>query len=98
MQQVLINIKNKELEKKLLEESNKKGRKLSNIIEEVLENTFLQKKEPELHYKKLNPLKHMSRINYDFDENDDLSDVFPFGDVKDSAAYVKELRKNTWRK
>jgi hypothetical protein len=40
MQQVLVNIKNKELEKKLLEESNKKGRKLSNIIEEVLVSFF----------------------------------------------------------
>lgn len=98
MQQVLVNIENKELETKLLEEANKKGKKLASIIIDTLEKKFLPKKERKLKYKKLDPLKHISRIKYEVDENDDLTDVFPFQDVDNSAGYIHELRKNTWRK
>ena len=98
MQQVLINIENKELEIKLLEEANKKGKKLASIIIDILEKKFLPKKERQLKYKKLDPLKHISRIEYEVDEYDDLTDVFPFEDVDNSAIYIHELRKNTWRK
>jgi hypothetical protein len=98
MQQVLINIENKELETKLLEEANKKGKKLASIIIDILEKKFLQKKERQLNYKKFDPLKHISRIEYEVDENDALTDVFPFEDVDNSAIYIHELRKNTWRK
>jgi hypothetical protein len=98
MQQVVLNIENKELEKRLLEEASKRGRKLANVILEVLENRFLKKKEGKLYYKKLDPLKHLSNIDYEVDENDDLSDVVPFKDVRNSALYVSELRKKTWRR
>jgi hypothetical protein len=42
----------------------------------------------------------MSKIDYEVDETaeDDLNDVSLFKDVKDSAAYVRELRKNAWRR
>jgi hypothetical protein len=100
MQQIVINIENKELEEKLIEEARKKGRKMATIILETLENNFFKKKKPQLRYRKLDPLKHMSKIDYEVDESaeDDLNDVFPFKDVKDSAVYVHELRKNTWRR
>jgi hypothetical protein len=98
MQQVLLNIENKELETKLLEEANKRGRKLASIIIDILEKKFLPKKERKLNFKKLDPLKHISKIEYEVDENDDLTGVFPFEDVDNSAVYISELRKNTWRK
>ncbi len=102
MEQVLISIDNKDLEQRLKEEADKRGRNLANMIVEILEKTFLPGKSPKLKYKNLDPLKHMSGIEYDLDEDvvaadEDLSDVFPFKDVKDSAAYVRELRKNAWR-
>ena len=98
MQQVVLNIKNKELEQKLLEEANKKGRKITHIILEVLENNFLPQKGRKLHFNRLNPLEHMSKIDYQVDKNEDFSDVFPFADVEDSAVYVKKIRQNAWRK
>lgn len=105
MQQVLISIENRELERKLLDEANKKGRKLANIILEVLEKNFIPGipgKPPaaKLRYKRLNPLKHMSKIEYESDEmgDIDLNEVRPFEKIKDSAAYVKEMRKNAWRR
>ena len=100
MQQVLVNIENKELEKRLLDEAEKKGRKLANIIIEVLEKNFLKKNKTKFRYKKLNPLKHMSEIEYDIRDGSDeeLSDTVLFEDVKDSSSYIRELRKNAWRK
>ena len=81
----MVNIENKELEKKLLEEATRKGRKLAAIILDVLENNFLRERESELRYKKLDPLKYMSRIDVEIDNtDDDLTDVVPYGDIKDS--------------
>ncbi|MCX6579922.1 MAG: hypothetical protein NT166_07025 [Candidatus Aminicenantes bacterium] len=105
MQQVVVNIDNRVLERRLLLEANKKGRKLANIILEVLENNFVPRKAPKtkLHYKRLNPLKHISRIDYEIDDTDDsgdtdLNDAAPFKEIKDSAAYVREIRQNAWRR
>jgi len=103
MQQVVVNIDNRILERRFLLEANKKGRKLANIILEVLENNFVPRKAPKtkLHYKRLNPLKHISRIDYEIDDTDDfgdtdLIDAAPFKEIKDSAAYVREIRQNAW--
>ncbi len=99
MQQVLINIENKEIENRLRDEANRRGWQPSDIIMEFLEKKFLHGRENrKLRVRKLNPLKHIARINYNIDESDDLVDVSPFKDVNDSAEYVKELRKNTWRR
>ncbi len=105
MQQVVLNIDDRVLEKRLLNEANKKGRKLANIILEVLENNFVPRKAPKtkLHYKRLNPLKHISKIDYEIDDTDDsgdtaLNDAAPFTEVKDSAAYVRKIRQNAWRR
>ena len=98
MQQVLLNIENRELETKLLEEANKKGKKLASVIMDILEKKFLPKKECQLKYKKLDPLKHISKIDYEVDENEDLTGVFPFEHFENSAVYIHELRKNTWRR
>jgi hypothetical protein len=46
---------------------------------------------------KLDPLKNMSKIDYQIDDTIELTHVSPFADVDDSAAYINELRKNTWR-
>lgn len=52
-------------------------------------------------FKKLDPLKHMSRIEAEIDDiDDDVTDAVPYEEIKDSAAYVRELRKLrkiTWR-
>jgi len=58
----------------------------------------LQKKRRQLNYKQLDPLKHISKIEYEVDEKEDLTGVFPFEHVDNSAVYTSELRKNTWRR
>ena len=100
MQQILLNIDNKELEEKLVEEAKKKGRKLASLIIDVLEKNFIKSSPPEFHFKKLNPLKHMSKpeVFIDEDEGDENDDaVSPFSDITDSASYVRQLREKGWR-
>ena len=100
MQEVLLNINNKQLEQSLLKEAEKKGRKLPIVILEILEEYLLHKKGQQLKYRTLDPLKNMSSIEYEPDDeiDGDLSDVTLFEDIKDSGAYIRELRKNAWRK
>jgi len=93
MRQVMLNIENRELEKQLMEESKKKGQKLATIILDFLEKNYLRDELPPLQYKKLDPLKHMKKIEYLIDESEDLSDVKLFEKVKDSAEYIKQKRK-----
>jgi hypothetical protein len=52
---------------------------------------------PQVLPEKLDPLKNMSKINDEIEESEELDNVFPFEEVTDSAAYVRELRKNAWR-
>ncbi len=100
MQQVMIDINNAQLEQSLLEEAKKRGLRLSAMILEILEKHLLPKKEQNLRYETLDPLKNMSPILYEPNPeiDGDLSDVSLFEDVKDSAAYIHELRKNAWRR
>ena len=54
-------------------------------------NSF-QKRES-LVYKKRDPRKYSSKIEYIDEENEDLRDVKPYTHVKDSAEYVHNLRR-----
>lgn len=49
-------------------------------------------------FKKLDPLKHISKINFEIDESVDLSEVKPFSEVDDSSNFVKELRRANWER
>jgi len=46
-----------------------------------------------LKYKKKDPRKHMHKIVYMDDDNEDLSDVKPYAHVEDSAKYIHDLRR-----
>lgn len=96
MQQIVLTIDNVALEKKILEEVQKKGSRLETFIIETLENVFLKKNGKTRSYKKLDPLKNITKINNQIDDSIDLSHVVPFSDVKNPGAYIRELRKNTW--
>ncbi len=62
-----------------------------------IDNQLPEHKEPKYKDKTLDPLKHISKIDYKIDENEDLGHVSPFEDVEDSASYAGHLRKNAWR-
>ena len=53
-------------------------------------NSF-QKRE-KLVYKKRDPRKYSSKIEY-IDDGEDLSDVKPYAHIKDSGKYIHDLRR-----
>lgn len=44
-------------------------------------------------YTKKDPRKHMHKIVYVDEDNEDLSDVKPYSHIEDSAKYVHDLRR-----
>ena len=101
MQQVILNINSKTLEQKLFELSRKNNKSIDKIILDVLDY-FLYNLDyntrTELKYTTLDANKYITKINYDIDNSIDLSKVHPFSDIKDSAEYVRDNRKNAWRR
>ncbi len=51
-----------------------------------------------MRYRHLDPKKNISKINYNVDSPDDLEKIIPFEHIEDSAAYIREIRKNAWRR
>jgi len=64
------------------------------VTVEALKN-FLNsfQKKDKLHYKKKDPRKHCHTIEYDEDDDEDLSDVVPYAHVEDSGKYIHDLRR-----
>jgi len=64
------------------------------VTVEALKNFFDSfGKKNKLIYKKKDPRKHMHKIVYIDNDNEDLSDVKPYAHVEDSAKYVHNLRR-----
>ena len=102
MPQIVLDLDDKDLERKLMDEARQNGRRLSDVILDALRRVFLPKIEFPLKYQTLDPLKSMSKIEYTPDNDSDLDEkaldnVFPFADVEDSAVFVRKIRKNDWR-
>lgn len=99
MPQIVLDFDDKELERKLMNEARKKGRKLSDVVLDILRKTFIPNQKNTINYKNLDPMNNMSRIEYtpadtpDMKEKD-LENVFPFEDVKNSGAFIRKIRKN----
>ena len=83
-----IQINNPEIEKEIFDYLKNKSKKLEEITVEAFQE-FLKK--DKLTYKKLDPLKHMKKIEYDYDE--DLCDEVALTHIKDSAEYIHNLRR-----
>jgi len=99
MQQVLLNINNKELEVKLRDEAYRRGSQLDDLIIGILEENFLDTDERQgVSYRTLDPLKYLQDIRYPLDEKEDLSDVKPFADITNSSEYIHESRKKMWNR
>jgi len=52
------------------------------------------KKDGELVYTKKDPMKHLHKRNYIYeDDGEDVSDVKPFSHIDDAVKYVHDLRR-----
>jgi len=60
----------------------------------VVDNYFHKKNQPTIKYKKLNPMEHYYTLDVDESETGMTN---PFKDVKDSVAFAKNLREESYR-
>ena len=89
-----LKIDNSELENKFVEFAKSQQKAVEEVAVDAMKYFMSMKKEDtKFVYTKKDPLKHMHKITYDYDENEDLSDVKPYSHVEDSALYIHELRR-----
>jgi len=62
-------------------------------------NSFINsfQKQEKLIYKKRDPRKYSSKIEYIDEDNEDLSDVKPYSHIEDSGQYIHDLRRKRVR-
>ncbi|MCP4111481.1 MAG: hypothetical protein GY749_39125 [Desulfobacteraceae bacterium] len=87
MQQVVLNIDDNDIEKKLCGIAQEEGKDVQEVIISAIQYFIRQKSSV---FKKSDPFSHSVQIKYPVLQ--DLNDVKPFSSVKDSAKYGKELR------
>ena len=86
-----IKIENKEFENKFIEFAKTQKKTIEDVAIDAMKYFMNLKDNNTLVYTKKDPLKHLHTINYECDE--DLSDVVPYGHIEDSAAYIHNLRQ-----
>ncbi|PHS40059.1 MAG: hypothetical protein COB07_04905 [Sulfurovum sp.] len=87
-----LKIENEELENKFLDFAKKQHRAVEDVAQEAIRYFMNKQKEDKFLYTKKDPLKHLHKIEVDFDD-EDLSDVKLFDHIEDSAKYIHNLRK-----
>ena len=87
-----LKIENKELENNFLEFAKSQKRAVEDIAIDAMKYFMNMQKEDKLVYQKKDPLKHLHKIKYEYD-NEDLSDIRPFDHIEDSARYIHNLRR-----
>jgi len=100
MQQLTLNINNPIIESTLLNLSKRHNKSVETIAIELLKQVIGEIKDEKsigLSYKTLDPDAYMSKIDYNIDNELDISTTLPFTHVSDSAEYINSIRKNTWR-
>ena len=89
-----IKIDNPEIENRFKEYAVQHKKAVEELVSDALK-MFLdtKKQDDELIYTKKGPLKHLHKIEYAYDDGEDLSDVKLYSHVDDVAQYVHNLRR-----
>ena len=85
-------IENSELENKFLEVAKSQKKAVEDVVLDAMKYFINMQKEDKLVYTKKDPLKHLHKIEREYDD-EDLSDVKPFDHIEDSAKYIHDLRR-----
>lgn len=92
-----IKIDNPEIENRFRQYATQHKKTVEDLVSDALK-VFLDKhkNDDELIYTKKDPLKHLHKIEYEYeDDNEDLSDVKPYSHIDDVAKYVHDLLRVT---
>ena len=90
-----IKIDNPEIENRFNQYAIQNKRAVEDLVSDALKMFLdMKKQDNELIYTKKDPLKHLHKIEYDYeDDGEDLSDVKLYSHVDDVAKYVHDLRR-----
>jgi hypothetical protein len=94
MRQLILNLNDQSLETALNSMAQEQGKDITDVIINVLQHFIKQKSR--FPVKKLDPFRHSTQIQYWVEE--DLNEVKPFAQVKNSAQFGRELRENLWER
>ena len=84
-------IENKELENKFLEVAKNQKKAVEEVVLEAMKYFINMQKEDKLVYTKKDPLKHLHKIERDYDE--EMCDDVALTHIEDSASYIHNLRR-----
>lgn len=90
-----IKIDNPEIENRFKEYAAQNKKAVEDLVSDALKMFLdMKKQDGELMYTKKDPMKHLHKIEYDYeDDGEDLSDVKLYSHVDDVAKYVHDLRR-----
>jgi len=86
-----IKIDNQEFENRFLEFSKTQKESIENIALQAIKYFMDLEREDQLVYIKKDPLKHIHKIQRDYDE--DMCDEVALTHIQDSANYIHDLRR-----
>jgi len=84
-------IENEELENKFLEFAKSQKKAVEDVAIDAMKYFISMQKEDTLVYTKKDPLKHLHKIEREYDE--DLCDDTALTHIEDSASYIHNLRR-----
>jgi len=87
---IVLEIDDKRLEKQIKDFVKSQKKDLKEFTKEAFEKFFERFSSNDINYQKLDPYKHIKKIDY---PNESDTDAKPYSEVKDSAEYVKKLRR-----
>jgi len=97
MREIKLYIKEDDFIKRLEILAKSRDKAISELILEIVKKHISASKVNErLHYNKLNPEQYIYRIKYEISEDENLNDVHPFSNIKDTTKFARELRDRAW--
>lgn len=90
-----IKIDNPEIENRFKQYASQNKKAVEELVSDALKMFLdMKKQDDELIYTKKDPMKHLHKIEYAYeDDGEDLSDVKLYSHVDDVAQYVHNLRR-----
>lgn len=86
-----LKIENEELENNFLDFAKKQHRAVEDVAQEAIKYFMNKQQENKLVYTKKDPLKHLRKIERDYD--DEMCDDVALTHIEDSASYIHNLRR-----
>jgi len=89
-----IKIDNPDIENRFKEYAKQHKKAIEDVVSDAMKLFLdINKKDDKLVYTKRDPMQYIHKIEYEYDDNEDLSDVIPYSHIEDSAKYIHDLRR-----